>query len=392
MAPEQIRKEKLDARTDLFSFGLVLYEMAAGRRAFTGETAAVVHNAILTQTPAAAHDLNSAVPRGLHAVIAKALEKDRSQRYQSAAEMREEIEQVRREMRPVRRFRNWLASAALLIVVAGGAWVYRDYRNKVKLSPSDTVVLGVSNQTGDPVFDDALNLAVRVGLEQTPYLNVLADNKVRGTLSTLKVSEDAKVTPEIAREVCLRTNSKMVVASSIADAGNGLRIELKGIDCQSGVTVARVRQDAASRNQVVRVLGFAAAQLRGKLGEPSASVAEFNKPLEEATSPSLEALQLLTEGYRHHLAGDAQGALPYYQRAIQLDPDFALAHATVRTAHQALNELALAAVAQKKTYELRNRMTEPGRFHAEDLYYSEVTGEEEKDYAVLLQWVPIIPQ
>src|SRR5258707_5186775 len=310
MSPEQVRKEKLDARTDLFSFGLVLYEMAAGRRAFTGETAAVVHNANLTQTPAAGHHLQFAVPRGLHAVIAKALENDRSQRYQSAAEMREEIEQVRREMRPVRRFRNWLASAALLIVVAGGAWVYRDYRNKVKLSPSDTVVLAVSNQTGDPVFDDALNLAVRVGLEQTPYLNVLADNKVRGTLSTLKVSEDAKVTPEIAREVCLRTNSKMVVASSIADAGNGLRIELKGTDCQSGVTVARVRQDAASRNEVVHLLGVSAAELRGKLGEPAASIAKFNKPLELGTSASLEALQLLTEGYRHHLAGDFRGALP----------------------------------------------------------------------------------
>jgi len=133
------------------------------------------------------------------------------------------------------------------------------------------------------------------------------------------------VTPEIAREVCLRTNSKMVVASSIADAGNGLRIELKGIDCQSGVTIARVRQNAASRNEVVHLLGIAAAQLRGKLGEPAASVAKFNKPLEQATSPSLEAVQLLTESYRHHLAGDFHGALQYYQRATDLDSDFALA-------------------------------------------------------------------
>jgi tetratricopeptide (TPR) repeat protein len=392
MSPEQVRKEKLDARTDLFSFGLVLYEMAAGRRAFTGETAAVVHNAILNQTPALARDLNSSVPRGLDTVITKALEKDRSRRYQSAAEMREDIERIQRETQPPRNTRRWLGAIALLVLLASGGWIYWRFRNRVLLSASDTIVLAVNNQTGDPVFDDALYTALRVALEQTPYLNTLIHNKVRTTLRTLNRSEDAKLTPEIAREVCLRTNSKMVVAGSIADAGNGLRIELKGIDCQSGVTVARVRQDAASRNQVVRVLGFAAAQLRGKLGEPSASVAEFNKPLEEATSPSLEALQLLTEGYRHHLAGDAQGALPYYQRAIQLDPDFALAHAAVGTAHQALNELALAAAAQKKTYELRNRMTEPGRFHAEDLYYSEVTGEEEKDYAVLLQWVQIFPQ
>ena len=180
------------------------------------------------------------------------------------------------------------------------------------LSARDTVVLAVSNQTGDSVFDDAVYTALRVALEQTPYLNVLADNKVRGTLRTLNRSEDAKVTPEIAREVCLQTNSKMVIASSIADAGNGLRIELKGVDCQSGVTVARVQQDAASRNEVVHWLGVSSAQLRGKLGEPAASVTKFNKPLEEATSPSLEALQLLTEGYRRHLAasGEARASNP----------------------------------------------------------------------------------
>jgi serine/threonine protein kinase/tetratricopeptide (TPR) repeat protein len=391
MSPEQVRKEKLDARTDLFSFGLVLYEMAAGRRAFTGETAAVVHDAILNHTPAPANDLNSAVPRGLNAVIAKALEKDRSRRCQSAEEMHEQLERVRREMHPARRMRKWFASAVLLLVVAASVWIYRDYRNKVTLSARDTVVLAVSNQTSDPVFDDALNMALRVGLEQTPYLNVLAEDKVRGTLSMLKVSQDAKVTPELAREVCLKTNSKMVVDSSIADAGNGLRIELKGIDCQSGVTVARVRQDAASRNEVVRVLGVSAAQLRGKLGEPAASIAKFNRPLEQATSPSLEALQLLTEGYKRHLAGDFRGALPYYQRAIELDSDFALAYAALGSVYGGRTEFALAAPAERKAYKLRTRLTERARFQVEDLYYAVVTGEQEKACAVLSQWVQTFP-
>jgi serine/threonine protein kinase/Tfp pilus assembly protein PilF len=391
MSPEQVRKEKLDARSDLFSFGLVLYEMAAGQRAFTGETAAIVHDAILNQTPAPAHDLNSAVPRGLDTVIAKALEKDHSRRYQSAAEMREDIERVQREMHPLRRMRKWLASAVLLIVAATGGWIYRDYRNKVTLSARDTVVLTVSNQTGDPVFDDALNLALRVALEQTPYLNVLTDDKVRRTLRTLNRSEDAKVTPEIAREVCLRTNSKMVVAGSIADAGNGLRMELKGIDCQSGVTVARVRQDAPSRNEVVRVLGISAAQLRDKLGEPAASIAKFNKPLEQATSPSLEALQLLSEGYRHHLAGDFRGALPYYQRATELDSDFALAYAALGSVYGFGTEPALPVAAETRAYKLRTRLTERTRFHAEDLYYEVVTGEQDKACAVLSQWVQTFP-
>ena len=391
MSPEQVRKEKLDGCTDLFSFGLVLYEMAAGRRALTGETAAMVHDAILKQTPAPAHDLNSAVPRGLDAVISKALEKDRSRRYQFAAEMRKDLEQVRREMHPMRRMRKWFASAVLLLGLAAGVWIYRDYRNKVTLSANDTVVLAVSNQTGDPVFDDALNLALRFGLEQTPYLNVLADDKVRGTLSTLKVSQDAKVTPEIARDVCLRTNSKMVVASSIADAGNGLRIELQGIDCQSGVTVARVRQDAASRNQVVHLLGVSAVQLREKLGEPAASIAKFNKPLEQATSPSLEALQMLTEGYRHHLAGDFRGALQYYQRATDLDSDFALAYAALGSIYGGRTEFASAAPAETKAYQLRTRLTERARFQTEDLYYEVVTGEMEKACAVLSQWEQTFP-
>ncbi len=392
MSPEQVRKEKLDARTDLFSFGLVLYEMAAGRRAFTGETVAVVHDAILTQTPVLPRDLNSAIPRGLDIVVTKALEKDRSRRYQSAAELRDDLERVRKEMHPMRRMRKWLASAALLVVVAAGVWIYRDYRNKVTLSANDTIVLAVSNQTGDPVFDDALYTALRVALEQTPYLNTLIDLKVRGTLRALNRSDDAKLTPEIAREVCLQTNSKMVVASSIADAGNGLRIELKGTDCQSGLTVARVRQDASSRNEVLHLLGVSAVQLRSKLGEPAASVAKFNKPLEEATTPSLEALQLLTEGYRHHLANEPQEALRYYQRAIQLDPSFALAYAALNSAYQSLGELALAAAAGKKTYELRARMTEPGRFHAENVYYSIVTGEQEKALPILSQWVGTFPQ
>jgi len=387
MSPEQVRKEKLDGRTDLFSFGLVLYEMAAGRRAFTGETEAVVHDAILNQTPAAVHEVNSRAPRGLEAVIAKALEKDRSRRYQSAAEMHEDLKRVRREMHPARRMRKWLASAVMLLVVAAGVWIYRDFRNNVKLSAKDTIVLAVSNRTGDPVFDDALYIALHASLEQTPYLNILAENKVRGILRTLQLSEDAKVTPEIARAVCLRTNSKMVVASSIVDAGNGLRIELKGIDCRSGVTVAQVRHDAASRNDVVRILGVSAAQLREALGEPAVSIAKFNKPLEEATSPSLEALQLLTEGYRRHLAGDVRAALPYYQRAIDLDPDFALAYGALGVAYGGRNERAMQMAAETRAYQLRTRLTQRDSFHAEELYYDVVTGEQEKVCAVLSQWV-----
>jgi serine/threonine protein kinase len=394
MSPEQVRKEKLDDRTDLFSFGLVLYEMAAGRRAFTGETTSVVHDAILNQTPTAVHDVNSAVPRGLDAVIAKALEKDRSQRYQSAAEMHADLERVRREMHPVRRrLRGWLASAALLLFIAAGTWIFRDYRNKVTLSADDTIVIAdVSNQTGDPVFDDALNTALRAGLEQTPYLNVLARDKVSGALRFLNLPEDARVTPDVARQVCLRTNSKLIITSSIADLGNRFRIELNGIACQNGNAIARVREDVAHRNEIVRLLGASAAQLRGKLGEPAASVAKFNMPLEQATSPSPEALQQLAEGYRRHVAMDIRGAIQHYQRATELDSDFALAYAALGVADGTLGELDLAAASEKKAYELRTRMTVLTRFLVESLHYGFVTGEQEKAYSVLLQWVQTFPR
>jgi serine/threonine protein kinase len=393
MSPEQLRKEKLDARTDLFSFGLVIYEMAAGRRAFTGETAALVQDAILNRTPNPAHDLNSAVARELDAIITKALEKDRSRRYQSAAQMRDDLERVRSETEPARRRPlRWLAAAALLVLVASGTWTYLGFRNKVTLSPSDTIVLAVSNQTGDPVFNDALYTSLRTGLEQTPYLNVLAANKVGEALRTLHLSEDpTKMTPQTATEVCVRSNSKMVIAGSIAEAGNGFHIELDGINCQSGKTIAQVLNEVPSRTLVVHVLGVSAAQLRAKLGEPDASVARFNKPLDEATSASPEALQLLTDGYRHHLTGDVSGAVPYYQRAIEVDPDFAMAHVALAFAHSSLGKQALAVASAKKAYELRTRMTERARFHAEDVYYDLATGEQEKTCGVLSQWAQTFP-
>src|SRR5260221_2119392 len=393
MSPEQIRREEVDARTDLFSFGLVLYEMAAGRRVFPGETAAVVHDGILHQTPTPARDLNATIPRRLDAVLTRALEKDRSRRYQSAVEMRRNIERVRREAQPARRRTlRGLAAAGLVLVLASGTWTYWTVRNRVTLSPGDTLVLAdVTNQTGDAVFDDALYTALHVALEQTPFLNVLAPDKVRGALRSLNLPEDAKATPEVARQVCLRTNSKIAVATSIADAGNGFHIELRELDCQSGTTLARVRGDAPSRTDVVQVLGVAAAELRVKLGEPAASIASFDRSLEEATSSSPEALQRLTEGYRHHLAGDTRGAIPYYEQATGLDPDFALAYAALSAAHSNWAELGLAATAAKKAYELRTRLTEPNRFRTYDIYYANETAEQYMRFATDLEWVRTYP-
>jgi tetratricopeptide (TPR) repeat protein len=326
MSPEQIRKEKLDARTDLFSFVLVLYEMATGSRAFAGETAAIAHQAILHQMPAPARDLNPLVPRRLDAIISKAIEKDRTKRYQSAAEMRQDLLKVRGEIHHTRRLGRWFIAAALILPLFAGAWFY--LRNRVALSADDTIVRAeFDNRTGDPAFANGLDQALEIALEQTPYLNLLSRDKVRETVASLNLPEDTKLTTEIAGRVCQRTGSRAVVASSIADEGNRFRIELRGLDCATGRILVRIANDANSRDEIIRTLGASAVQLRARLGEPKSSLAEFNKPLETATSSSPDALHFLALAYKSHLANDFRGAVGYYRQAIEKDPNMASAYA-----------------------------------------------------------------
>jgi eukaryotic-like serine/threonine-protein kinase len=393
MSPEQVRKEKLDGRSDLFSFGLVLYEASAGRRAFTGETSVTIDDAILHETPVRARDLNASVPRGLDAVIAKALEKERALRYHSSAEMCKELERVRRETQPWRRqARNWAAAGMLLVLLAIGLGIYARSRNRVRLSRNDTIVLAVDNQTGDPVFNDALYTSLRTGLEQTPYLSVLGAAKVGEVLSTLHLSSDpTRVTPQMAHDVCLRTDSKIVVAASLAEAGNDFRIKLAGIDCRSGRIIAEDQNDAPGRNQVIGVLGESTARLRAKLGEPPDSVSSFNQPLDQATSALPEAIGFLTQGYRHHLAGDFREAISFYHRALDVDPNLALAYMGLAGALQRLGQDSSAVEAASRAYVLRGRLTVQDRFNEEDAYHQFVTGDEEKDCEVLSQWVQTYP-
>jgi eukaryotic-like serine/threonine-protein kinase len=393
MSPEQVRREKLDSRTDLFSFGLVLYEMATGQRAFMGDGRTQVQEAILTEPPTPIHELNATIPSALEALVAKALQKDRNFRYQSAAEMRADLELVRnKEPLRVRPVRKWLVSAALMVAMVGGCWTYWRLHNRVRLFANDTLLLAdVSNQTNEPVFDDALNTALRVNFEQTPFLHVLAADKMRGVLKTLNLPMDAKLTPEIALQICRRTNSKALVTSSIADAGNLFRVQLEGIDCKTGNTFARSLQDAANRNGIVHTLGVAGNSLRSKMGESDASVRSFSKPLEMATSASVEALHLLTEGYRRHFSPDKTAAITFYQSAIDMDPNFALAYAALGARHLNMGDIVQAAVAEKKAFELRDRLTQKNRFEIESLYFDLGTGELEKAYKIYMEWVQTYP-
>ena len=288
---------------------------------------------------------------------------------------------------------KWITSTVLLLVVAFGCGFYWRWLHRPKLSAGDTIVLAdISNQTSDPIFDDALNTALAVELQQTPFLNVLATDKVRGNLKLLNHPMDAKITPEVALQICSRTNSKAVVASSIADVGNRFRIELRGIDCRSGKTFAHSSQDATKRDEIVHALGVVGSHLRSRMGEPDSSIQKFDKPLEKATSQSVEALQLLTKGYRQHFSYDLYSAITFYQRAIDIDPSFALAYAALAARHSNQDDVEAAAAAVKKAYALRNNLTEQNRFQVESLYFDIGTWELEKAQQVHMQWARTFPE
>jgi serine/threonine protein kinase len=394
MSPEQVRHEELDTRSDLFSFGLVVYEMACGQRAFTGQTLVDVHEAILHQPLAPARARNPVLPRGLDLVLAKALQKDRVQRYQSATALKNDLERIVRDANPARkRVRQATAAVTLLALVAVGIWRYDVYRHRITLAPTDTIVLAdVDNQTGDPVFDDVLNTALRSEMEQTPYLNILGIDKTYATLTQLKLPPTAKIAPDVARQICGKTNSKMVISQSIADAGNRYHLEIRALGCDSGATLAREQEDITSRNEVVHELGVTAVRLRSNLGEPSVSLARFNQPLEKALSASLEALQANTQGSKLYLAGDIAGALKLYQRAAELDHDFAVNYGSLGAAYLSQNRVDLAEASYEHAYQLRDRLTEKRRLDAEIKYYSDTIGDWEKAYSSALRFLEIFPR
>lgn len=282
--------------------------------------------------------------------------------------------------------------AVISLVIAAGLWGLTRLGSGITLSSTDTIVLAdINNRTSDPVFDDALNTAFRTALGQTPYLDVLEADKVAMTLSQLDLPPDSRLTSELARQIGLRTNSRAVVAGSISDAGNRFRLELEAIDCLSGKPISKVAEYARDRAEIVRVAGTCASELRASLGEPRDSIARFNRQLDKATSASPEALQQLKQGYNLHLSGDLDGASVKYRRAIELDPDFAMAYDALGAAIEQKHR-AEAPAAYRKAYDLRERMTDPARLNAEYLYYRMVTGEQDKAYSTLLELTRTYPR
>jgi eukaryotic-like serine/threonine-protein kinase len=396
MSPEQARGDQLDTRTDLFSFGLVLYEMATGQRAFTGDTAAILKDAILNHAPTPVRELNSTLPPRLEQVITKALEKDRERRYQSAAEMRAELVELKsgRQLhireRPVSSRWKWFAAAALLVAVAVGAGLLWRWRTTAKLTDQDTIVLAdFTNLTSDPIFDTAFKPALEVALGQTPFLNPLEAEKVSQTLNLMNKPPGERATPLLAREVCLRTNSAAYVAGSISDAGNQYRIELNAVDCRTGSMLANAVAKAGKRNQIVEMLGEAACSLREKLGEPPASLKKFNQPLAEAATASIEALQAYAAG----VARESQPeGVSDFKRAVVLDPEFANAYDALGIIYSNLRRYDLSSEYAAKAYRLRERLTRRDRFLIEAHHYGYETGERDKVVSITEQAIREFPR
>jgi len=413
MSPEQVKAKDLDARTDLFSFGAVLYEMATGKLPFEGSSPGEICSAILRDEPPPPSQVNPQIVPGLEAVIRKALEKDCNLRYQHASEVRADLQRLKRDTDSVGYQKSaaytpvatrsatkvavskpreltmrmpatklWLSIgglAALLVAALIARGVYSRTSGKQALTDADTVLLAdFTNNTGDPLFDSTLKIALNVALTESPFVNVLSSDRVSALSKQMGLPSNANLTAGLARELCQRAGSKMYVAGSIGSADSKYVVALNAVNCQSGKTVAHEEMTAAGKTDVLDTIGRASKKLRAELGEPPSTVQKFDVPLSEATTPSLEALSTYASALKAYNEQGVQAALALDQHAIELDPSFAMAYYDVGDDYFSLNQLGRASQYYTKAFELRQHANDRSKLLITGNYYSTVTGEHDK--------------
>jgi serine/threonine protein kinase/tetratricopeptide (TPR) repeat protein len=413
MSPEQVRGEKLDNRADLFSLGLVLYEMATGQQAFTGETTQLLCDAVLNRSPTPARTLNPAIPAKLQVIINRALEKERERRYQTAADLRADLKRLqgetdigtasvavvssaggRQKQLRMRRIALVLGCAVMFGTVTLSV-VYSFYQtrsNRPVLGDKDSIVVSdFVNTTGDPIFDGTLKKALSMKLAESPYFNVLPEPTLRETLRLMGRSPDERIVPPLAREVCQRLGAKVVTGGGIVALGNRYAIDVDATNCLTGALVAHDEVQAGNRGSVLSSLGRIIPSLRQKLGESLSSIQKFDTPIEQATTRSLAALKAYTSGDEQRLRAGDSVSVPLYKMAIDLDPDFAMAYARLGAVYSNLANADLAQEYLAKAFERRERVSESEKFYIVSHYYGDSTRETNKEVETLKLWTQTYP-
>jgi serine/threonine protein kinase/tetratricopeptide (TPR) repeat protein len=376
MSPEQAWAQELDERSDLFSFGLVLYEMATGR------------------LPSAATAL-SGLPPGLERIISKCLENDRELRYQHASEIRAEFQRLKlgpdSNRNVARRWKPIGSVSAVLVAILLAAYFY--LHRTPKLSDKDTIVLAeFINRTGDPVFDGTLRQGLAIQLEQSPFLSVVSDERIQRALQLMVRPAQSPLTPELAREVCERTGSAAVLEGSIASLGTHYVIALRAKNCGTSDVMYEEQVQAPKKEQVLDSLTKLARSFRSRVGESLAALREHDTPLSDATTRSLEALKAYSTGWKVHASNGSTAALPFFKRAIEIDPEFAMAHASLGRMYGDVDAPDLSAESIRRAWQLRDRTSDREKFFIAANYDLLVTGNLEKSLETSEAWAQTYPR